>query len=58
MQQGQADELARLQVGLEDGKTKMSILQKRVDEREQRLRKLEGENVCIAIIFYYYSSII
>uniref|UniRef100_A0A5K3EGV4 GRIP domain-containing protein n=1 Tax=Mesocestoides corti TaxID=53468 RepID=A0A5K3EGV4_MESCO len=41
---GQADELSRLQVSLEDNKSKVSILQKRVEEREQRLRKVEGEN--------------
>ena len=37
--------MARIQSSLEDGKLKINILQKRVDEREQRLRKIENENV-------------
>lgn len=45
MQQGQADELSRLQGNLDDSQAKGNILQKRVEEREQRLRKIEAENV-------------
>ncbi|KAF6772890.1 hypothetical protein AHF37_07643, partial [Paragonimus kellicotti] len=43
-QRCQADEIARLQSALEDVSSRLIVSQKRVEEREMRLRKLENEN--------------
>ncbi|VUZ45382.1 unnamed protein product, partial [Hymenolepis diminuta] len=42
--QNLSEEVSRLQSSLDDSKSKASIMQKRIEEREQRLRKLETEN--------------
>ncbi|VDK20105.1 unnamed protein product [Taenia asiatica] len=44
LSESQGDEMARLKSSLEESKSKASTLQKRADEREQRLRKIEDEN--------------
>lgn len=44
-QRCQADEIARLQASIEEYTNRLTISQKRVEEREMRLKKLENENV-------------
>ena len=57
--QQQNDEVQRHQKANEDATARINLIQKRVDERESRLRKIEQENVIfvfveIAILLLFY----
>ncbi|XP_018647443.1 rab6-interacting protein 2/elks/erc/cast,putative [Schistosoma mansoni] len=45
----QADEITRLQSTIEETNNRLSVNQKRAEEREMRLRKLENENVSLLV---------